>query len=171
MNPRGDLSVEAGWVVVRYAANELGGSIGRTDPGVAALRGHDVRPEVARGPILVVDDDPSIREVIAETLRLEGYWVVEAADGAEALHRIGEQLPSLILLDMRMPVLDGWGVAHALKERGIRVPTVVVTAASNAEAWAREIAAEGYLAKPFQDTELLQLVERFAGPPQPNAES
>jgi CheY-like chemotaxis protein len=126
-------------------------------------------PIVARGPILVVDDDRSIREIIAETLELEGYPVVQAPNGAEALQRIGEQLPSLILLDMRMPVLDGWGVARAVKERGITVPIVVLTAASNAAAWAKEIDADGFLAKPFQDTALLSIVERFAGPPAPNA--
>jgi CheY-like chemotaxis protein len=116
-----------------------------------------------------VDDDESIRGLIAELLELEGYSVVQAANGAEALQRIDEHRPSLMLLDMRMPVLNGWDVAQSLKERGIRVPTVVVTAANSAKVWAREIAADGYLAKPYQDTELLRLVERFAGPPQPDA--
>jgi CheY-like chemotaxis protein len=118
---------------------------------------------VALGPILIVDDDRTIREIVAETLELEGYPVVQAANGAEALAQIAHKLPSLVLLDMRMPVLDGWGVARALRDRGIRLPIVVLTAAHNARAWANEIGAIAYLAKPFEDTDLLATVERCRG--------
>jgi CheY-like chemotaxis protein len=167
-----DLSAEGGWVVVRLAPSEAGG----TSPlGTSAEpereRGDRIQSEIAQGPVLVVDDDDAIREIVAETLELEGYWVGQAANGAEALRQIDEQRPSLVLLDMRMPVLDGWGVARTLKERGIRVPIVVVTAASSAKGWATDIGADGYLAKPFLDTELLSIVERFVGPPNPSAKA
>jgi two-component system chemotaxis response regulator CheY len=122
-----------------------------------------VEAAVSLGPILVVDDDRTIREIIAETLELEGYLVEQAANGAEALAKIANKLPSLVLLDMRMPVLDGWGVARALRERGVRLPIVVLTAAHNARAWANEIGAIAYLAKPFEDTDLLATVERWRG--------
>ncbi len=115
----------------------------------------------SRAPILVVDDDRGIREIIAETLEFEGYQVAQAKNGAEALEMIAENPPSLVLLDMRMPVLDGWGVARALRARGIRLPIVVVTAAKDARAWANEIGAIGYLAKPFEDSDLLEAVDRY----------
>jgi CheY-like chemotaxis protein len=172
MNPRIDLSTEAGWVVIRSAPTEPGGlsaSSASPEPGPAG--GNRSLTKVTRGPVLVVDDEKTIREIVAETLELEGYSVVQAADGAEALRRIDEQRPSVVLLDMRMPGLDGWGVVRTLKERGIVVPIVVVTAASSAKDWATEIGAAGYLAKPFDDTQLLGIVERFAGPANPGAYS
>jgi len=112
-------------------------------------------------PILVVDDDPSILVTVSEILDLEGYPVETAANGAEALECIARSRPSLVLLDMRMPVLDGWGFARELKERGIHLPILVMTAAQNARSWAEEIGAEGYLPKPFEIPELLDHVERL----------
>jgi two-component system, chemotaxis family, chemotaxis protein CheY len=118
---------------------------------------------VAERPILVVDDDPSILEAVADLLRLEGYEVSTAADGAEALEAVEQEPPSLVLLDMRMPVLDGWGFAKALRDRGIRLPILVMTAARDAAGWAREIGAQGYVAKPFDIGELLDAVSEHRG--------
>src|SRR5438309_6404243 len=72
--------------------------------------------------ILVVDDDTSILETVGEILSQEGYHVVRAAGGEEALALIRRSKPALILLDMRMPGMDGWAVARALREREIDVP-------------------------------------------------
>ena len=114
---------------------------------------------MAEAPILVVDDDESIRQTVSEILEVEGYRVAAAANGEEALVRVGETLPALVLLDMRMPVLDGWGFAEAYRERPEpRAPIVVMTAAEDAEAWAEEIGAAGVLAKPFRLDELLAVV-------------
>ncbi|MBI3977772.1 MAG: response regulator [Chloroflexi bacterium] len=117
------------------------------------------------GVVLVVDDDPSIVELVVEILEAEGYPVEQASNGAEALAMIDRIRPALVLLDMRMPVLDGWGFARAVRERGIPVPIVVMTAAQDAGRWAEEIAAGGALAKPFEISELLAMVTRFAGTP------
>jgi CheY-like chemotaxis protein len=114
----------------------------------------------APGPILVVDDDPGIRQTVREILDLEGYPVETAADGAEALRAVERYQPSLVLLDMRMPQLDGWGFARAVRERGLALPILVMTAAENARRWAEEIGADGYVAKPFELDELLQAVAR-----------
>ena len=114
-------------------------------------------------PILVVDDDPSIRSTISELLELEGYPVATAADGEEALQAVERARPSLVLLDMRMPVLDGWGFAREVKARGLRLPIVVMTAAQDARRWAQEIEADGYVSKPFNVTDLLDAVERLLG--------
>jgi len=115
-----------------------------------------------RALILVVDDDPTIRQVVADTLELEGYAVQTAPNGASALAAVEQAQPSLVLLDMRMPILDGWGFAREIQARGVRLPIVVMTAAQDARRWAEEINAQGYVAKPFQLSELLDAVERFA---------
>ena len=111
--------------------------------------------------ILVIDDDPAILATVADILRDEGYAVRTAANGAEGLAAVEQQRPALILLDMRMPVLDGWGVTRALRERGLRVPVVVMTAAQDARRWAQEVGAAHALAKPFDIVELLGVVEQF----------
>ncbi|MBI4507650.1 MAG: response regulator [Chloroflexi bacterium] len=122
--------------------------------------------EHARGgasrPILVVDDDYAIRTTVADILALEGYAVEVATNGVEALTVVDRVRPSLVLLDMRMPVLDGWGFTRALRERGVNVPILVMTAAVNARRWAEEVGADGYLAKPFELAALLSAVKRLS---------
>ena len=113
-------------------------------------------------PILVVDDDPSIRSTVSDVLDLEGYRVLTAANGAEALRQVEQSVPALVLLDMRMPIMDGWSFARALASRGMRVRILVMTAADNARAWAEEIGADGYVAKPFDLTDLIAAIERVA---------
>lgn len=114
--------------------------------------------------VLAVDDDPSILDLMTDILTGEGYRVLSATNGAEALRVLDVDRPCLVLLDMRMPTLDGWGFAAGMRQRGLRYPVVVVTAAENARAWAQEIGADGYLSKPFQLRDLLRTVERFCGP-------
>lgn len=116
-----------------------------------------------RAPILVVDDDPSILQTIAMILEMEDYRVETARNGAEALAVVERSRPALVLLDMRMPVLDGWGFARALSERGVQLPILVMTAAQDTRTWAEEIGAAGYLAKPFDLTDLLDSVSRLCG--------
>ena len=118
-------------------------------------------PRPAR-PVLVVDDDPTIRAFVVEALTDDGYAVVQAGDGEEALQLCATAEPCVVLLDMRMPVVDGWEFARRFRERPGRLPPVVVmTAARDADAWADEIGADGTLAKPFDIDDLLAIVERF----------
>lgn len=112
-------------------------------------------------PILIVDDDAAIRAAISEILEMEGYTVITVADGAAALRQIEEEAPALMLLDMRMPGINGWDVAHILQQRGSTVPILVMTAAQDARRWAEQIGASGYLAKPFDLDDLLAAVERL----------
>ena len=114
----------------------------------------------AAHPILVIDDDVEILAMLRDFLEGEGLTVRTAGNGAEALEMIDDVSPALILLDMRMPVLDGWGFAEQLRERRSSYPIVVMTAAESARRWAEEIGATGYIAKPFDVNELLQLIER-----------
>ena len=112
-------------------------------------------------PILVIDDDPAILDTVSEILGDEGYPVELAANGAEGLQALDRVSPAVVLLDMRMPVLDGWRFAHVLKERGIKLPILVMTAAQDARRWAQEIGADAYLAKPFDLLTLIDTVERL----------
>lgn len=116
---------------------------------------------MSKQPILVIDDDQAIRMTIADLLEAEGYVVATAINGADGLLVLDRVQPALVLLDMRMPVLDGWGFARTLQERGIKVPIVVLTAAQDAHRWAREIDAADVVAKPFDLDELLSTIERF----------
>ena len=115
--------------------------------------------------VLVVDDDPAIRAVVQDILDMEGCEVVSAANGREAVDHIQRTPPGVVLLDMNMPVLDGWGVARELKERGIEVPIVVMTAAVSAQRSRDEIGAIACLAKPFDLDDLLDAVTRFVDCP------
>jgi CheY-like chemotaxis protein len=136
---------------------------GNGGPLSGAMRAHP-HAEGQNDTVLVVDDDTSILDTVTAILSGEGYEVVSAASGQEALDAVARKRPLVILLDMRMPVMDGWAVARALRGQGINVPIVVMTAAESAKRWADEVGAEGYLAKPFGLDELLATVERFRGP-------
>ena len=116
------------------------------------------------GCILVVDDDELIRTLIAMALTDEGYGVVTARNGAQALERLQNHRPRLILLDMRMPVMDGWTFARHYRDLpGPTAPIVVMTAAMDAGRWASEVQADGWLAKPFELGDLLATVEAHTG--------
>jgi two-component system chemotaxis response regulator CheY len=124
--------------------------------------------ERAGSRVLVVDDDPSILDTVTSILSSEGFQVMAAGGGAEALALLRSWHPTLVLLDMRMPIMDGWAVARSMQEAGSKVPIVVMTAAESAKRWADEIGAAGHLAKPFGLDELLQCVEEHSGPRRTN---
>lgn len=113
--------------------------------------------------ILVVDDDLAIRQAITMILESEDYEVATAADGVEALDRIAELRPAVVLLDLQMPVLTGWDVMTRLREEGATVPVVVMTAGYRAQAEAAAHKAAGYLAKPFELDDVLSVVGRLTG--------
>ena len=117
------------------------------------------------GAVLVVDDDPYIREALAEVLEDEGYRVATARDGEEALERLGrEPLPALILLDLRMPGMSGWEVRRRLLEVPAlaRIPVVLLSADSRLEEAEAVLGAAGSLRNPPSLDELLAAIGRFA---------
>jgi CheY-like chemotaxis protein len=116
-----------------------------------------------RGPVLVVDDDPGLRDLINWGLSDLGYRVATAENGATALEAVRQEAPSLILLDMRMPIMDGWSFARQYQALpGPHAPIIVITAARDAAAWADEVKAAAYLGKPFELDELARTVERYS---------
>jgi CheY-like chemotaxis protein len=112
--------------------------------------------------VMIVDDDDDLRETLAFILERGGYRTLEAAHGREALdHLLARGLPDLILLDMNMPVMDGWALARELRARGLGAcPVVVLTAAHDAQRSAEEVGAAGFIGKPFELETLLELVRR-----------
>ncbi len=114
------------------------------------------------GPVLVVDDDDSILDLIRMALEVEGYEVLTASDGADGLELLERYQPSLILLDMRMRGVNGWQFSEAYRKRPEPLaPIVVVTAARDAARRAAEIGADAFLSKPFDLADLLAIVDRF----------
>ena len=113
--------------------------------------------------VLVVDDDRAILEMVTWALADEGYTVLSAAHGAEALDVVRREPPSVILLDMTMPVMDGWEFSRQLRALYDRkIPIICMTAARDARSRSDDIGAEGLLAKPFDLVDLYRCVERFA---------
>jgi two-component system sensor histidine kinase/response regulator len=108
--------------------------------------------------ILVVDDVPSICSLVAIILRDEGYQVGTAHNGQEALARIAEATPDLVLLDLQMPVMDGWELHRRLREQDCCAPVVFMTAGPQARVEAERHHADGYIAKPFDPDALVATV-------------
>jgi len=111
--------------------------------------------------VLVVDDDRDIRGVVSDVLRAEGYEVVTACDGLEALVVASQQHPDVILLDLMMPVMSGrqFRAEQSRDPTLARVPVVVMSAFPQTS----DLGAAGYLSKPFDITELIETVEQCAG--------
>ena len=111
-------------------------------------------------PILVVDDEPAILDMIAELLRYEGYQVVTTSDGSVALAQVKVDPPALILLDLMMPGMSGWQVIAALKAspQTQAIPVVLLSARRDLAATASELEVVTFLAKPFDIDELLSIV-------------
>jgi CheY-like chemotaxis protein len=114
--------------------------------------------------ILIVDDDPAIRRVVADILEMSSYGVREAANGAEALDDVRTSPPALVLLDLMMPVMDGWEFLRRCRSDQAcgRVPVAVMSAARDAGAISDELGASAFLPKPFELDDILTIVSRFA---------
>lgn len=116
--------------------------------------------------ILVVDDDPSIRSLVAEVLEDEGFTVDLASNGAEALALLEGSLPSVIVTDLMMPVMDGWEFVRTCRQdTGLSgVPIVVMSAAHGLPDHAKHLGVRACLAKPFDLDVLVGAVDRLTRP-------
>jgi DNA-binding response OmpR family regulator len=109
--------------------------------------------------ILVVEDEQDILFLVKMLLEAEGYTVRTATNGHEGLAAIECSMPDLVLLDMMMPVMNGWDFAAEFRSRfADAAPIVVMTAAESARQRAAEIGASGWLGKPFEIDDLCQIV-------------
>jgi DNA-binding response OmpR family regulator len=112
--------------------------------------------------ILIVDDEPDILLMLRMSLEDEGHDVVMAADGQMALDRMAEHRPDLVLLDVMMPVLDGWGVLEQRRDSGDPTAVIMLSAKSEEADIDRAMAlgAREYVVKPFDLDKLVALVQR-----------
>lgn len=139
----------------------------RPDPGGGTGGG---RPEESTPLVLLVDDERSIRTICRVNLEGDGLAVNEAEDGAEALKEVRRERPSLVLLDVMMPGVDGWNVAEQLAadDATREIPVVFLSARASREdhVRAQELGAVGYVVKPFDPLELAgtvrDVLERIA---------
>ena len=129
-------------------------------------------PDNGGGLILVVDDEPRMTRFIRMNLELEGYHVIEAHDGIQALDRVRTELPDLVILDVMMPELDGFETLRMLRDIS-NVPVIMLTVRDEEEDKVRglELGADDYVTKPFSARELASRVKavlrRAQGPAGP----
>lgn len=111
--------------------------------------------------ILVADDEESITELVAFALELEGYQVIQAPDGPEALRLAREEHPDLAMVDVMMPGLDGREVSRRIKEDPAtsNIPVLLFSAAPNPDL--SEAKADGFMPKPFDINQLVDTVRRY----------
>jgi len=114
--------------------------------------------------ILVVEDEPHISSLLKATLEMIGYEVSVAQDGVEGLEKVSLEHPDLILLDVKMPRMNGWEVCEKLKSdtETKKIPFIIVTAYSNKESRQKsmDFGADDFLPKPFESQILIASVEK-----------
>ena len=135
----------------RYRRADLDNFLNRSGPGGATQQGPLV---------LIVDDDPRVREYVRVNLEMEGYAVREASSAEEGLAVLEEVSPDLVLLDVMMPEVDGWEMLRRLQERhGVgAIPVVMFSGKVEEQAAAEATArgAQGFLGKPFDPQQLIE---------------
>lgn len=113
--------------------------------------------------ILVVDDDSDMVEILKSLLEIKGYDVIKAFNGQEALNKTKQQKPDFILLDIMMPIMDGWETCRRLKacKKTSRIPIAVLTARVDSQdrEKAFKLGADDYITKPFDPDELLERIK------------
>lgn len=116
--------------------------------------------------ILVVDDDESHRTLICDLLEEMGYRTMQASNGREALDLLEVDIPAAVLLDLRMPVMSGWGLLDALKKmpRARNLPIIIISA-YGFEWEAELVGAAGYVSKPVDLEKVRSTVQQIVGPP------
>jgi chemosensory pili system protein ChpA (sensor histidine kinase/response regulator) len=117
--------------------------------------------------VLVVDDSLTVRRVTQRLLTREGYRVVLAKDGMDALEKLAQERPAIMLSDIEMPRMDGFDLVRNVRAdtRLVGLPVVMITSriAQKHRDYAAELGVDHYLGKPYSEEELLQLVARYAG--------
>jgi excisionase family DNA binding protein len=137
----------------RYRRRDLESFLDRSGPGGKS-----------GGPlVLVVDDDPRLREFMRVNLEMEGYAVREAASADEALEAIEDQAPELVLLDVVMPGVDGWQMLQRMQERHGSIPVIMFSGQvdANSAGDAEQRGARGFVGKPFDPQQLIERAKQL----------
>jgi DNA-binding response OmpR family regulator len=126
--------------------------------------------------ILIVDDDPTLRSLVAYAFRQEGFLVLEAIDGPAALQAIDDEAPELVVLDVNLPRMNGFEIVKRMRSEQVEIPVLLLTARSDEEDQIRglELGADDYLTKPFSPRTLIARVHallRRAGRDRPGIAS
>ena len=110
--------------------------------------------------VLIVEDDKNIRDLLERYLKKENYKVISAADGGEGLSLFHSEQPNLVLLDLMMPVMDGWAVCKAIRAES-QVPVIMLTAKGETDdkVLGLKTGADDYITKPFEMKEVLARIE------------
>lgn len=120
-----------------------------------------------RKAILVVEDEDKVRSFVRLYLEHEGYRVIEAGNGREALRVLESRIPDLIVLDIEMPVMDGVSFYTALRDlpQGRKIPVVIVTVRDDSRdiQYAHLLGVDAYITKPFDPNELVGTIRRLLG--------
>jgi CheY-like chemotaxis protein len=112
--------------------------------------------------VLVIDDEPDIRSLVAMILEGSGHAVIEAGDGKQGLDMLESERPDVVLIDLRMPVIDGWEFMRRVRDRGLhgaRMIGVSAHASPDSIREAKEAGCDAYVSKPFAMDDLLAAVE------------
>jgi CheY-like chemotaxis protein len=140
----------------RYRRMDLDAFLERSGPGGKPKDGPTV---------LVVDDDPGVRQVVRLSLELEGYMVKEAGGAEEGLAAVEDEAPDLILLDVMMPHVDGWEMLRRIQERhgAGSIPIVMFSGKVDAQTAAQATArgAQGFVGKPFDPQQLVDQAKQI----------
>jgi len=128
---------------------------------------HTTAVKAALAPvIMVVDDSLTVRKITGRLLEREGYRVVTAKDGVDALQQMGEALPRVMLVDIEMPRMDGFDLTRNVRAdaRTREIPIIVISSrtAEKHRSQAAQLGVNAFLGKPYPEAELLQLVAKFA---------
>jgi CheY-like chemotaxis protein len=114
-----------------------------------------------RPRVLVIDDDDGVCEILREALTDEGYAVATVPHGAAALELVKHHQPAVIILDLRMPIMDGWSFVEQYRRQATPAAAVILLSAiRDLEESARRIGAVGYISKPFELTDVVSKIER-----------
>jgi chemosensory pili system protein ChpA (sensor histidine kinase/response regulator) len=115
---------------------------------------------------MVVDDSLTVRKITSRLLEREGYRVLTAKDGVDALEQLKGELPVIMLVDIEMPRMDGFDLARNVRgdPRTMEIPIIMISSrtAPKHRARAAELGVNGFLGKPYQESELLQQIAALA---------
>ena len=111
------------------------------------------------GPILIVEDDEAIRDLLLDALEQDGYEAVAVSNGIEGVAAAQLRSPAVILLDLNLPLLDGEGVLRELERQGPHAPVVLMTSDPRGDRLSSAVGVSGYLPKPFDLDDLIMTIE------------